>query len=283
MKIFSKKDDLIEYINFERGKGKSIGFVPTMGALHKGHLELIRWSVAECDLTICSIYINPTQFNNPVDLKKYPRDIEKDIKKLASVKCSSVFTPDNNEMYGDNINPAITINFGSIETILEGINRPGHFIGVGIVVSKLFNIVRPDFAYFGQKDIQQYAIVKQLIDDLSFNIILRCVPTTREPDGLAMSSRNKRLNSVDRETAAYLYKSLKIAEEKLLKKVLFSDVKKEILETMTDLPNFNLEYFELVDTDHFRIIDCLQDGSNPALCIAADLGGVRLIDNLLII
>ncbi|MFC2124387.1 pantoate--beta-alanine ligase [Bacteroidota bacterium] len=283
MEVFSQKSSLIEYIDSERVNGKIIGLVPTMGALHDGHLELIRWSARECNITICSIYVNPTQFNNPEDLKHYPRDLEQDMEKLASENCSAVFLPDNHEMYEDNLNPSTTINFGNIETILEGTHRPGHFKGVGIVVSKLFNIVNPDYTYFGQKDIQQYAIVKQLINDLSFGIILRCVPTIREPDGLAMSSRNSKLSSDDRGTAVYLYKTLVNAKEKLLKDVSFATVKKESVEFLTGLPNFILEYLEFVDTEPFRIIDRLEDGNNPALCIAADLGGVRLIDNLLII
>ena len=148
MEIFSKKTDLIKYIDSERVNGKSIGLVPTMGALHEGHLELITTSVRECDITICSVYINPTQFNKSADLKNYPKNIENDILKLDSVNCSLVFTPDDHEMYGDSLNSSTTINFGEIETILEGAHRPGHFKGVGIIISKLFNIINPDFAYY---------------------------------------------------------------------------------------------------------------------------------------
>jgi len=283
MEIISKKALLAEYIDSERLKSKTIGFVPTMGALHEGHLDLIRWSTRECDVTICSIYVNPTQFNNPSDLKHYPRDIDDDIKKLDNVNCTALYMPDNFEMYGSQLSPETTMNFGHLETILEGAHRPGHFKGVGIVVSKLFNMVRPDYAYFGQKDLQQYAIVNQLINDLSFNIHLKCVPTKREPDGLAMSSRNRRLSVRDRETATFLYKALKLAEKKIGEKSPFPEIKKEIIEFLNGLPDFNLEYFELIDRNEFRIIEQIDENTNPAICIAADIHGIRLIDNLIII
>ena len=284
MKIFTKTKDLSEFIDTERISGKTIGLVPTMGALHEGHLELIRWSVKECGLTVCSIFINPLQFNNKEDLMHYPRDPDGDIDKLKRKHCDAVFMPDIKEIYGkDDENLSTTLDFGQIETILEGFYRPGHFKGVGLIVIKLFHIVRPDYAYFGQKDLQQYALINQIVNDLSFQITLRCVPIVREETGLAMSSRNQRLNPADLITASELFKVLKSSKNKLLEGSSVASVKKEAVKYLAQKPNLKLEYLEIVDAEKFRIIDSIKKAEKPGICIAAYIGKVRLIDNLVII
>lgn len=284
MKIFTKTKDISEFIDNERICGKTIGFVPTMGALHEGHLELVRWSVRECGLTVCSIFVNPLQFNDKEDLMHYPRNPDGDIDKLKRERCDVVFMPDTKEIYGKNDgNLSTTLDFGHIETILEGFYRPGHFKGVGMIIIKLFHIVRPDYAYFGQKDLQQYALINQIVNDLSFQITLRCVPIVREESGLAMSSRNQMLNPADLITASELFKVLKSSKNKLLEGSSVASVKKEAIKYLASKPNLKLEYVEMVDTEKFRIINSIKKAEKPAICIAAYIGKVRLIDNLVII
>ena len=207
MQIFYSINTLQDYLKNQRRKGKSLGFVPTMGALHRGHLSLIEASKAENDLTICSIFVNPTQFNNPQDLAVYPRTLQADCEMLESVKCDVVFAPNAHDMYLTL--PNLKFDFGDLERVLEGKFRPGHFNGVGIVVSKLFNIIQPDSAYFGQKDLQQCAIINRLVKDLSYNLKLNICPTQRETDGLAMSSRNRNLTPEQRKNAPEIYKDSK--------------------------------------------------------------------------
>ena len=197
MHIFKEIKPLRAFLNQKRAEQESIGLVPTMGALHRGHLALIQASKAENKLTVCSIYVNPTQFNNSADLEKYPRTLPADIALLEEAGCDVLFCPGNQEMYRDV--STLTMDFGGVDKILEGKFRPGHFSGVGLVVSKLFNIVAPDRAYFGQKDFQQFSVIARLVKELQFGLELRRIPTLRESDGLAMSSRNMRLNESDRK------------------------------------------------------------------------------------
>lgn len=275
MKIFSSIIDTQKYL---KSHGQlSVGFVPTMGALHDGHMALVRRSKGENALTVCSIFVNPTQFNNSDDLKKYPRTLEDDCRMLEKEGCDVVFAPSAEEMYPSL--PNLKIDFGSLETIMEGKFRPGHFNGVGIVVAKLFNIIKPTQAYFGQKDIQQVAVIHRLINDLSFDVKLVVCETIRENDGLAMSSRNRRLSSSDRDLAPLIYRSLILGKERLIQGDTALEVKNKISEFYKEYPAFELEYYEIADFETLESISQLNPKRKTAIILAAHLGGVRLIDN----
>lgn len=259
-------------------KSNSIGFVPTMGALHSGHISLIKQAKQENGLCVCSIFVNPTQFNNPEDLVKYPRTLEADLQKLEEAGCDVVFVPEVSEMYPKAVN--LEFNFGALEHLLEGKFRPGHFNGVGIVVSKLFHIVKPTRAYFGQKDLQQCAIVNRLVNDLSFGIELRFCDTVRELDGLAMSSRNTRLGELERSQAPFLYQSILEAKKLLTEKQNVNEVLSLVDEMYAQKPEFEIEYFEIVDFETLEKIEEYKPENKTAIVLAAYLGGVRLIDNI---
>jgi pantoate--beta-alanine ligase len=255
---------------------QSIGFVPTMGALHEGHLSLIQYSKRENELTVCSIFVNPTQFNQPEDLLKYPRTIEKDLAMLKKAGCDYVFMPSESEMYPSPL--TLSMNFGRLETILEGAHRAGHFRGVGAVVAKLFNIIKPTNAYFGQKDLQQFLIIKQLVEQLNFDIKLKCCPIVREQDGLAMSSRNMRLTAEQRKIAQKIYEALQFTKNEIVKGKTLPHAQDTAIQFLNDLEVFEVEYLEIVDADTLD----KPTGQNLAICVAVRLGDIRLIDNLLI-
>ncbi len=263
----------------ERKKGKTIGFVPTMGALHNGHISLITRAKSETDIVVCSIFVNPTQFNNAHDLAVYPRTLEADSALLSGASCDFVFAPNAEEMYP--IPNQIKFDFGNLEHVMEGKFRPGHFNGVGIVVSKLFNIVRPNTAFFGQKDIQQCAVINRLIIDLSFQIKLVICPTEREPDGLAMSSRNRNLDSAQRKIAPNLYKNMLLVYDKLKNGESTVNATIFMQEALKQIDGIELEYFEIVDRLTLETISTYLP-NHSAMCIAAFLGKTRLIDNMLI-
>ena len=277
MLVFSTIASLRNYLNQERQNGKSVGFIPTMGALHVGHLSLINASKKANDLTVCSIFVNPTQFNNPEDLARYPRTLEADCAMLKPAGCDVVFAPSAEEMYAEK--PIMKFDFGNLETVMEGKFRPGHFNGVGIVVSKLFNIVQPDRTYFGQKDLQQTAVIGRMIKDTSYQINFNICPTLRETDGLAMSSRNRNLLPEHRTIAAEIYKLLSEAKAQILTGKPVSEVSEFGKTYLKKFPDFQLEYFEIVNALSLETIDKVQPVSQNAICIAAYLGKVRLIDN----
>lgn len=278
MLILNTIQETQDYLKSQIQAGKTIGFVPTMGALHAGHISLIERAKQENDLAVSSIFVNPTQFNNPEDLKKYPRTLEKDCEMLLPAGCDVVFAPSPEEMYPSL--PILRMDFGTLETVMEGKFRPGHFNGVGIVVSKLFNIVKPNKAYFGQKDLQQVAVIRCMVQDLSFDLELISCPTLREADGLAMSSRNTRLSPEARVLAPQIYKVLTLAKEKLQAGFSVKEMQVAVNEHFAKFPEFSLEYFEAADFDTLLPIEAkIEDGKN-ALCIAAFLGSVRLIDNI---
>ncbi|MBX2897331.1 MAG: pantoate--beta-alanine ligase [Cyclobacteriaceae bacterium] len=278
MKIFKEIEPLRAFLKQFRQPAGLIGFVPTMGALHAGHRALIETSVKECNYTVCSIYVNPTQFNNPVDLAKYPNTLDTDIELLEKAGCDVLFCPPHSEMYLHQDH--IRFDFGLLDKILEGEFRPGHFSGVALVVSKLLNIVQPDKAYFGQKDFQQYLIVSKLVADLNFNVELIRMPIVREPDGLAMSSRNARLTAEQRKTALVFYQSLQQAKTRLQSGADFEVVKAEIKSICESKPEITLEYLALADTTNLSPLKNVTTQS--VLLIAGYVGEVRLIDNLII-
>jgi pantoate--beta-alanine ligase len=279
MEVFTSISDLRLYIKSKRASQFTVGFVATMGALHEGHQTLISASTAQNDITVCSIFVNPTQFNNPEDLKKYPRNLDQDLALLKESGCSAVFAPSVEEMYAHM--PVLSFNFGSLETVMEGAARPGHFNGVGIVVSRLFNIVQPDRAYFGQKDLQQVAIIKQMVKDLAFPIELVICPTLRKEDGLAMSSRNQRLNQNERAEATFIYKILTDAKRVLLEGEKPQMVSEKVKDDFDAHPDFTLDYFEIVNLETLQPVSEISE-NHTALCIAAYIGPVRLIDNILL-
>jgi pantoate--beta-alanine ligase len=255
-----------------------IGLVPTMGALHAGHLSLIRASKTENQLTACSIFINPTQFNNAKDLEKYPRNLESDLSMLEHAGCDVVFAPDRVEMYQNT--SSIKFDFGQLDKILEGKFRPGHFSCVALVVSKLLHIIQPTVAYFGQKDFQQYMIIEKLVDELKFDIQLKRMPVFREADGLAMSSRNMRLNESERKKAVILFESLNEAKKILAQGETLLQARKMVNKKWESITGVKLDYFELADDENLNLLETVTDKS--VLLIAGFVGEVRLIDNLLL-
>lgn len=277
---FKEIQPLQSFLQQARKAEKQIGFVPTMGALHEGHLSLIHRCKQENDITICSIFVNPTQFNNPEDLAKYPRTLEKDIALLQSANCDVLFTPTEAVMYPQ---PTITqFYFAHLENVMEGKFRKGHFNGVAIIVSKLFHIIMPHKAYFGQKDLQQFVIIKKLVEDLMFPIELVCCPTVREESGLAMSSRNQRLNEKQKQTASHLYKALQMAQHMLTQHTAFQ-IRQTVENYLQEIREIQLEYFEIADAHTLQPIENLSDfQGDVALCLAAYIAGVRLIDNVVV-
>ncbi len=278
MIVLSTIQETKKYLRQQSQLGKSIGFVPTMGALHAGHINLIERSKRENDVTVASIFVNPTQFNNPEDLKKYPRTLESDCALLEPAGCDVVFTPSADEMYAGL--PNLSFHFGNLETVMEGAFRPGHFNGVGIVVSKLFHVVQPQRAYFGLKDLQQVAVIRRLVHDLSFDVDIVPCETVRETDGLAMSSRNMRLTPAERQLAPQVYQTLQVAKNSLLAGETSILAKEKAINYLSNFPAFTLEYIEISDFDALQPIDALNKNGKTAICFAAFLGNVRLIDNV---
>lgn len=281
MEIFKEVEPIRAFLDFKRRNSvNSIGLVPTMGALHKGHLELINSSKKENDLTIATVYVNPTQFNNPSDLAKYPRTFEQDVALLNQAGCDILFFPSNEVMYSA-ANP-IKIDFGELDKILEGKFRPGHFSGVGLVVSKLFNIIQPTKAYFGQKDYQQFQVISSLVEQLMFPIKLECVPTVREEDGLAMSSRNLRLTPEMRLKALTLYNSLMLAKNLLLDGIEMTIVREKTINFFEE-NEVKLEYIELADRKNLIPLNFVLDPKDSILLISGYVEEVRLIDNIFLV
>jgi len=280
MLIFTTVAELRAYVEAARGAGRRLGLVPTMGALHEGHLQLVRTAAQECDDVIVSVFVNPTQFNNPDDLRLYPRQPEQDAAALAPAGCTALFLPTVAEMYPQ---PSIVrFDFGPLERVMEGAHRPGHFNGVATVVSKLFHMARPHRAYFGQKDFQQVAIVRQLIADLSFDLELVVYPTVREADGLAMSSRNQRLPPAARAVAPLLYQVLQQAAEQVRQGATPAEVQAAALAALGHEPQFMSEYVEVADAHTLQPVTSYEPGRAVVLCVAAHLAGVRLIDNIVV-
>lgn len=275
--VFNYITDIQKFLKSEREKGHSVGLVPTMGALHEGHLSLVRRAEKENDIVVASVFVNPVQFNNSTDFEKYPRTPERDIEMLKNAGCDAVFVPSEKEMYPVPVTDKY--DFGDLERVMEGVCRPGHFNGVAIVVRKLLEIVMPDRAYFGEKDFQQQAIIRKLVADLSLNLTIVPCDIVREKDGLAMSSRNMRLTPEERAVAPMIYKVL--SEVAALKDSLSPDeMKKSALEKYADIKDFDIEYVEITDETNLKSIKSWDNCKNARIFVALQLGQVRLIDNL---
>lgn len=280
MFIFKKTEQLQAHLSSEKAAGRSIGFIPTMGALHAGHLRLVATARDAGQYSVCSIFVNPTQFNNPSDLEKYPRTVEDDIALLEQAGCAALFLPEATEIYPESQVLKEPYELGYLETVLEGAYRPGHFQGVAQVVERLLRIVAPDRMYLGQKDYQQCAVLQRLIDLKQLPVTLVSVPTVREPDGLALSSRNRRLTAPQRNVAGLLYQCLVSiqAKEGLLP---FPVVQKECRELL-EHKGLRPEYIELADAETLELLNDYNPGRKTVALIAAYLGDIRLIDNLVL-
>jgi pantoate--beta-alanine ligase len=279
MEVLRTKDDVLRLRKELFSKGDELGLVPTMGALHEGHLELVRRACSENDTVLVSVFVNPTQFNNPDDLEKYPRSLEEDLAKLRTLSCDlHVFAPGVSEMYGTDIS-ARKYDFKGMAEVMEGAHRPGHFDGVGTIVEALLGLILPQRAYFGEKDYQQLQIIRQLTSRQKIPVEIIACPIVREPDGLAMSSRNRLLPKRLRNEAGFLFQTLKMA------KTLFgtksaSKVKDYVRAAFKEHPEFKLEYIEIADSETLQPVSRKQKNKKYRAFIAAYLGGVRLIDNI---
>ena len=283
LKTYHTITDLQHFLNKEKQSGRSIGFVPTMGALHNGHISLIEKSKKECSLTVCSIFVNPTQFNDPSDFKKYPRDIEQDKTLLEKNGCDCLFLPDVAEIYPSDDYRKINFDTGYLGKMLEGAYRPGHFVGMVAVVKRLFDIVMPDKAFFGQKDYQQCLIVKKMAEYYHLDLEIITCPTIREKSGLAMSSRNLRLSGENREKAAIIYKTLTWAEKEINRGTLsFEEIKDQARAHFTGNGNFTVDYFDICSCDTLEPLSEKLNNERMVVIAAVWLGDVRLIDNIIV-
>jgi len=295
--IFTTIQETRNYIISAKKKGEKIGFAPTMGALHRGHVSLIDRAKRENDIAVASIFVNPLQFNDKKDLEKYPRTLETDSEKLQTVHCDMLFSPSVDEMYkahpqplplggeknksqvlpnGEDLGGAFDL--GMLDKVMEGAHRPGHFKGVCVVVKKLFDIIEPDKAYFGEKDFQQLEIIRQMVKTQNLPVEVISCPTVREANGLAMSSRNALLTSDERKNAAHIYKTLLGSRER--ERGTVKEIKKWVEEEINENPFLELEYFEIVNAETLVPVLSFEETKNLRACIAVKVGMVRLIDNI---
>lgn len=277
MILVKTKTELEHYLT-PFGRIQSIGFVPTMGALHDGHLSLVNQSVKDNPVTVVSIFVNPTQFNDSNDLKRYPRNLKTDLQLLETTGCDIVFAPEAEEIYPEP--DTRTFDFGHIDKVMEGKHRPGHFNGVAQVVSKLFEIVKPGRAYFGLKDFQQLAIINKLTEILNLPVEIVPCPVVREKSGLAMSSRNSLLTGEEKENASIIYKTLQNAKNISSTKNV-KELENWVIETINKNRFLNVEYFEIVDFENLLPVKSWDEQVKKIGCIAVFCGGVRLIDNII--
>ncbi|WP_027418771.1 pantoate--beta-alanine ligase [Crocinitomix catalasitica] len=279
MKIVKNLGEINALISSIRSSdpAKKIGFVPTMGALHEGHLSLINAAQAVCDIVICNIFVNPTQFNNPSDLATYPRTIAEDTEKLESVNCDVLIIPDVDSVYPNGVNSGYTIDLEGIDQVLEGKFRPGHFNGVCMVVERLFEMVGPNKAFFGEKDFQQLAIIRKMVEIRKIDVEVIGVLIQRNKNGLALSSRNALLSEEQLKDAEIIYQSLLAGVLHAVKSNSSLHITEEILRTFKK-GNLELEYVEIVDSTTLLSVDVVDN--NSRICMAAYCGSVRLIDNM---
>ncbi|MEP1094526.1 MAG: pantoate--beta-alanine ligase [Cyclobacteriaceae bacterium] len=278
MRAITAPKEILEVARLLRGEGQTIGLVPTMGALHDGHLALVSKSMEENDNTIVSIFVNPLQFNKQEDLDSYPKSIEDDTDKLESLGVDYLFAPSVEQLYANK--PTLIISFGDLESKLEGEFRPGHFAGVGIVVNKFLNLVQPTRAYFGLKDLQQFMIIRKMIEDLSMPTEIIGVGTIREESGLAMSSRNRRLSEQGLAIGANIYKGLEKARSEILEGEHLNKVRSRLISFYSSVEGLDVEYLEILDPSNFGAIKSYNKESELAIFFAGYVENVRLIDNL---
>jgi pantoate--beta-alanine ligase len=277
MEIIQTLSRLEEALQGFRREGKTIGFVATMGALHEGHAALVKKCTANNDVCVVSLFVNPTQFNNKEDLQHYPRTPEEDSRLLESMGTDILFAPSEDEMYPVPDNRVF--DFGLLDKVMEGRFRPGHFNGVAQIVSKLLTIIRPDNAYFGEKDFQQLAIVREMVKQLQLPVTIVAVPIVREPDGLAMSSRNARLTEQEKKNAAQIYRVLRESSQ-MTGTLTPARLTDWVIAQINSVPGLSVEYFEIVDGDSLQLISSWNDTGHIVGCIAVYCGAVRLIDNI---
>ncbi len=278
MIVIKSATELDHFLNGLKIKNKKIGFVATMGALHAGHISLIERSNKENDTTVCSIFVNPRQFNDPKDLEKYPRPIEKDILLLTKAGCDMVFIPSYEDIYPPNyVEPKI--NLGGLDTILEGAMRPGHFHGVALVVKRLFDCVKPDTAYVGQKDYQQTLVIKQIVKEFKLSIKIVVTDILREENGLAMSSRNIRLSEEQRKSAGFIYSAL-LQLKNNVKHLDLNEALKQAKETLLNKDNATIEYIAVVEPETLLPIKKMDENKCAIALVVVNYFGVRLLDNL---
>ena len=279
MQVFHKIVELQNILFDDRKQGKTVGLVPTMGALHEGHASLVKKSVEDNDITVVSIFVNPTQFNDPKDLNSYPRDLDADCKLLESVGADYVFAPSVDEMYPTK--DTRHFEFPPVSTVMEGAHRPGHFNGVCQVVSRLFYIVRPDRAYFGEKDWQQIAVVKAMVKSLGLNVSIVECPIVREPDGLARSSRNTLLSADERAIAPNIFKALKDSID-YAKSHTLKETHDKVVDQINATDGLDVEYYEIVDGNTLQPVDTWDASDYIVGCITVYCGArpVRLIDHI---
>ena len=283
MKVCTLVSEVKKLISDSRKSGKTIGFVPTMGALHLGHIALVEHAIKECGFAVVSIFVNPTQFNDKADLEKYPRPFENDMAMLQKAGIDVLFAPGVQEIYpeGNSTSKWKSVALRDLDHVMEGLHRPGHFKGVMQVVSRLFEIVEPDKAYFGQKDFQQLAVIREMVKQLNSTVSVIGCPTIREKDGLAMSSRITRLSDAERKLVPSISQVLfKVKELSATKTAV--ELKNYVTNEFNSEPRFNLEYFEIADATTLQPVVNLADHKNKVACVAVNLGGVRLIDNVIL-
>lgn len=279
MEIFRNKKTLTDYIERQKEMGKRIGFAPTMGALHQGHLSLYEIATKENDLVISSIFVNPTQFNNPNDLEKYPRNIERDIMLLDKTGIvDAVYLPEVEDLYPEGLKSK-SFNFDGLENEMEGKSRPGHFDGVGTVVEELLRQVKPDNAYFGEKDFQQLAIIEKLVEQLKLPVKIHGVAIYREENGLAMSSRNERLSHLQRDAAKVIHETL-VKVNDWFRIITIPEINKRVKDIFDDQRGMSLEYFEIADEQTLKETDFFYKDKNYRAFIVVNVNDIRLIDNM---
>jgi pantoate--beta-alanine ligase len=281
IKIITTVDEMHAYSNQAAKEGKILGLVPTMGFLHEGHLSLVKKSNEICDITVVSIFVNPTQFAPNEDLAKYPRDFERDIKLLEENGCDAVFHPEAAEIYPAYFQTYVDVN--KITKILEGAYRPTHFKGVTTIVNILFNCIKPRYAFFGQKDAQQVAVINRMVQDLKMDIHVQTGPIIREKDGLAMSSRNIYLSKEDRVNALLLSKTITLGKEKAASGERNAEkIIAAMSENVSKVDSAKLDYLAITQADTFELVSELEEGNSYYILIACRIGATRLIDNLIV-
>lgn len=279
MQIIETVSELLTFVEHCKERGVKTGLVPTMGALHEGHLSLVRRSRQDNDITIVSLFVNPVQFNNPEDLRTYPRKPEEDFKLLAKEGVDVVFAPAVEEIYPENFNKERKFNLGKVAEVMEGIHRPGHFQGVALVVNRLFELCRPTRAYFGMKDFQQIAVIREMIRTEGLDVEIVACPIVREESGLALSSRNTLLEPSQRREAAAIHHTLKESLD-FSKNHSVQDTKEFVTKTLDGRDGFKVEYFEIVDGETLLPVEEWTEAKYVVGCITVYVGKIRLIDNI---